>query len=80
MATFPASQIVAVCCACKQVAEDGTPSSNWISMSTFLNRHQLQSVDMKLSHTYCPACYERQARAWSLPKKTRPGRTGRLIR
>jgi hypothetical protein len=81
MATIPATvQIVAMCCVCKQVAEGLTLSSHWTSMSAFLNRHHLQSVDVKLTHTYCPTCYKRQARAWSLPKKNRSGRTARIVR
>jgi predicted AAA+ superfamily ATPase len=71
---------LAVCCVCKQVAEGVSPSSRWISMSAYLDRHHLQSVDVRLSHTYCPACYDGQARAWSLPRKSRTGRTARIVR
>ena len=74
MATVP---MLTVCCVCKRVAESVLPSSHWMSMSTYLDRHHLQSADVRLSHTYCPACYERQARAWSIPRKTRPIRTVR---
>ena len=35
-------------------------------MSAYLERHHLRLSDVRLSHTYCPVCYERQARAWSL--------------
>ena len=73
-------RMLAMCCACKQVAEDAALSSEWTSMSAYLNLHHLQSVDVKLSHTYCPACYDRQASAWSLPRKNRPGRTVRTVR
>jgi hypothetical protein len=69
MATIP---MLAVCCVCKQVAESGSPYLHWTSMSGYLSRHHLQTVDVQLSHTYCPACYERQARAWSIPRKIRP--------
>jgi len=76
MATIP---MLAICCVCKQVAE-GSPSLDWTSMSTYLDRHHLQSADVILSHTYCPSCYERQARAWSLPTKGRARRTSALVR
>ena len=77
MATVP---MLTVCCVCKQVAESGSPSLPWTSMSAYLNRHHLQTVDVQLSHTYCPACYERQAQAWSIPRKTRRTRSARVGR
>ena len=77
MVTVP---LLAMCCVCKRVAEEAPPSSHWTSMSTYLHRHHLQQGDVKLSHTYCPACYDRQARAWSLPGKDRSARAARIVR
>lgn len=72
MATVPT---LAVCCVCKHVAQSGTPSSSWTPMSTFLERHHLQPVDVRLTHTYCPVCYEQQAEAWAIGGKGRGDRT-----
>ena len=72
--------MLTVCCVCKQVAESVAPSSEWTPMSAYLDRHHLQSIDVRLSHTYCPACYERQALAWSVPQKPELGRTARTGR
>jgi hypothetical protein len=44
-------------------------------MSTFLEEHHLRPVDVRLSHTYCPVCYEQQAEAWSIPVKDSPDQT-----
>jgi hypothetical protein len=77
MATLP---MLVVCCVCKQVADEMSPSSGWTPMSSYLDQHHLQSADVRLSHTYCPVCYERQARAWSIPRKIRSSRTARLGR
>jgi hypothetical protein len=63
-ATVP---MLSVCCVCKHVAEPVSSSVNWTPMSTYLDRHHLNLFDVRVSHTYCPICYERQARAWSLP-------------
>jgi hypothetical protein len=64
MATLP---MLTVCCVCKHVAQG--ESSRWMPMSAFLERHQLRPSDVRLSHTYCPVCYERQAEAWALAPK-----------
>ena len=58
---------LSACCVCKHVAEPVSSSTYWTPMSTYLERHHLSLSDVRLSHTYCPVCYERQARAWSLP-------------
>jgi uncharacterized protein (UPF0212 family) len=58
---------LSACCVCKHVAEPVSSSIHWTPMATYLERHQLRLSDVRLSHTYCPVCYERQARAWSLP-------------
>ena len=63
MATVPT---LTVCCVCKHVTPSGAISSPWIPMSTYLEQHDLRSVDVRLSHTYCPVCYEQQAEAWSI--------------
>ena len=72
MATVPT---LAVCCVCKHVAQSGNPSSSWTPMSTFLERHHLQPIDVRLTHTYCPVCYEQQAEAWAIDGKDRGNRT-----
>jgi hypothetical protein len=72
MATIPT---LAVCCVCKHVAPTGSPPSQWTPMSTFLEQHHLQPVDVRLSHTYCPVCHEQQAEAWSIPVKDSPEQT-----
>jgi hypothetical protein len=72
MATLPT---LAVCCVCKHVAQSGVPSSSWTPMSTFLERHRLQPIDVRLTHTYCPVCYEQQAEAWAIGGKGRGDRT-----
>jgi len=64
MATVPT---VIVCCVCKHVAQSGMPS--WTPMSTFLEQHHLRPIDVRVSHTYCPVCYEEQAQAWALSDK-----------
>jgi len=73
MATIPT---LAVCCLCKQVTDTASSPEPWQSMPEFLERHHLTKTDVRLSHTYCPACYERQAQAWALPVKqpTSPAR------
>ena len=68
MATSTATvPMLSVCCVCKHVAEPDSSSTHWTPMSTYLERYPLTLIDVRLSHTYCPVCYERQARAWSLP-------------
>jgi hypothetical protein len=61
--------MLSVCCVCKHVAEPASSSIQWTPMSAYLERHGLSLTDVRLSHTYCTLCYERQARAWSLPLK-----------
>jgi hypothetical protein len=68
---------LAVCCVCKHVADDADLVSPWGSMSAYLDRHHLQQMDVRLSHTYCPACYEAQARAWFLPPRHSSRRSDR---
>ena len=66
MATVPT---LTVCCVCKHVAEPVAPSNQWTPMSTYLEQHHLNLIDVRLSHTYCPLCYEQQAQAWALPEE-----------
>ena len=68
MATVPT---LAVCCVCKHVSQSGSPSSSWTPMSAFLERHHLRPIDVRVSHTYCPVCYEQQAEAWSIAGEDR---------
>ena len=78
MATAPIpGPTVAVCCVCKQVADGAGSASTWASMSTYLDRHHLQQMDVRLSHTYCPTCYEMQARAWFIPPRQSSRRSDR---
>jgi hypothetical protein len=73
MATMTATvPILSVCCVCKHVADPISSSAHWTPMSAYLERHHLTLIEVRLSHTYCPVCYERQARAWSLPVMTPP--------
>jgi hypothetical protein len=65
--TSEAVPVLSVCCVCKHVAPSDSPSSSWTPMTAFLERHQLRLIDVRLSHTYCPVCYARQAEAWSIP-------------
>jgi hypothetical protein len=73
MATIPT---LTVCCVCKHVVAQGaSPPSHWMPMSTYLERHHLRPIDVRLSHTYCPVCYEQQAEAWSIAVKDGSERT-----
>jgi hypothetical protein len=67
MATIPAVPTLTVCCVCKHVAQGG--SGSWTPMATFLEQHHLRPIDVRVSHTYCPVCYEEQAEAWSISKR-----------
>jgi hypothetical protein len=70
--------LLSVCCVCKHVAETVSQASRWTPMSVYLEQHQLRPTEVRMSHTYCPHCYELQARAWSLPlKKPSVGKTTR---
>ena len=66
---MPTLPILTVCCVCKQVPQSVNPSSPWTAMSVYLERHHLKPAEVRLSHTYCPACYEKQATAWAFPQK-----------
>jgi uncharacterized protein (UPF0212 family) len=44
-------------------------------MSTYLERNDLRAIDVRVSHTYCPVCYDQQAEAWSIAVKGHPNRT-----
>jgi uncharacterized protein (UPF0212 family) len=46
-------------------------------MSTFLEKEHLRPVDVRLSHTYCPVCYEQQAEAWAVAPKAGSEQTPR---
>jgi hypothetical protein len=74
MATVPT---LTVCCVCKHVSPSSSPLSQWMPMSAFLERHHLRSTDVRVTHTYCPVCYEQQAEAWSIPAKGSPEDTPR---
>lgn len=66
-----------VCCVCKHVAPSSSAASQWMPMSAFLERHHLRPSEVRLTHTYCPICYEQQAEAWSIPAKDSPEHTPR---
>ena len=74
MAALPT---LTVCCVCKHVAATGSPAAQWMPMASFLERHHLRPIDVRLSHTYCPVCYEQQATAWSIPTRKRSKPTPR---
>jgi hypothetical protein len=62
--------ILAMCCVCDQVAEDGSqPQHRWTTLEIYLRDHGMTSLDYQLSHTYCPSCYANQALAWHLPPR-----------
>ena len=65
---------VPICCICKRVSdeEDDSSSPVWMKLQRYLDRHHIQQSDFQLSHTYCPACYSQQARAWHLPHLAAP--------
>lgn len=76
MANMPTQKltvpIIAMCCVCDQVADDGSqPQSSWKALDAYLHDHHIANLDYQLSHTYCPACYNDQARAWKLPPTDR---------
>ena len=59
-----------ICCMCKQVSEEevGPPAQvDWTPLEIYLYRHHLGQDDVRLTHTYCPSCFEIQARAWRVP-------------
>jgi hypothetical protein len=75
MITLPT---VTICCVCKRVSDKTSGPEEWVKLKTFLDRHELLEIDVKLSHTYCPSCYDRQARAWLHPKSAPSKTTGLL--
>lgn len=59
-----------ICCQCKQVSDERIGASaevGWTHLQTYLDRHHIDQGGVQLSHTYCPSCYDKQARAWFLP-------------
>lgn len=58
---------IPICCVCQQVAERTGTSEVWMKFTRYQNRHHLAETDVRLSHTYCPSCFKRQMRAWSVP-------------
>ena len=74
---MPTVPTLTVCCVCKHVAPSASPLSQWMPMSSFLDQHHLRLSEVRLSHTYCPVCYEQQAEAWSIPAKDNSEHTPR---
>ena len=72
---MPTVPTLTVCCVCKHVASGGAAAAQWMPMSTFLERHHLSPIEVRLSHTYCPVCYKQQAEAWSISAQDNPERT-----
>lgn len=71
----PSPVIIAACCVCGQVLDDEPPSeTGWMTLDTYLHRHEATRADFQLSHTYCPTCYTIQARAWQLSSSERISR------
>ena len=66
---------VTICCMCKRVSDKSNGSEEWLNLKTFLDRHELLEMDLQLTHTYCPSCYDRQARAWLHSTRPAPNRT-----
>jgi hypothetical protein len=58
---------IPMCCMCKQVADRAGSSEVWMKLKRFQDQHYLDKAELQFSHTYCPSCYKRQARAWRLP-------------
>jgi len=55
-----------ICCLCKRVSDQDGSSTAWMKLQKYLDRHRLTHADFQLTHTYCPACFHRQAQAWDL--------------
>ncbi len=75
--------LLPMCCMCKQVAERAGSSEVWMKLKRYQDRHHLDEFEFELSHTYCPVCFNRQARAWHLPvsiPRSRPARRPRSLR
>ena len=75
MATVPT---LIVCCVCKHVAPDrlhALPMDR--RCRPFSKQQHLRPVDVRLSHTYCPVCYEQQAEAWAIAPKAGSEQTPR---
>jgi len=60
-----------ICCVCNQVPDEDIGASSqkegWTALELYLNRHPMDQAGFQLSHTYCPSCFKRQARAWRVP-------------
>lgn len=59
-----------ICCVCKQVSDErigAAAQGEWTQLQTVLDRYHMSQDGFRLSHTYCPSCYKRQARAWRVP-------------
>lgn len=62
--------ILPICCMCEQVSDRQAGASveeEWTQLQTYLERHRIDQSVIRLSHTYCPSCYEKQARVWQVP-------------
>ncbi len=59
-----------ICCVCGQVSDGRAGASvevEWTQLQTYLDRHRIDQNGIRLSHTYCPSCYKKQARVWQVP-------------
>jgi uncharacterized protein (UPF0212 family) len=64
------TQILPICCVCGQVSDRRAGASvegEWTQLQTYLDRHHIDQTSIRLSHTYCPSCYQQQARVWRVP-------------
>ena len=59
-----------ICCVCGQVSYERAGASvvevEWTQLKTYLDRHRIDQAGIRLTHTYCPSCYNTQAREWRL--------------
>jgi hypothetical protein len=56
-----------ICCICGQVSDEQAGASvevEWTQLQTYLDRYHMDQASIRLSHTYCPSCYKKQAQVW----------------
>jgi hypothetical protein len=76
-----ATVTLSICCVCKKVSDERIGTHvEWTNLHAYLVRHHIDQDGVQLSHTYCPSCYKRQARAWRVPStSSRNSRIKRAI-
>lgn len=54
-----AARLLPVCCVCGLVRDEVDLHSHrtlWITPKSYRKAHHIHSIDLLLTHTYCPAC------------------------